>query len=162
MVGLFEMGAENHPELPERSQILVRTVYADAMDVRSAALMEMVEDTADAAGIRSLENEAFSERWIAASRLNKIRWGDLRDRERDEAFDLLQNRLDDNPQPIDLHRFAGIRVTPRRRHIGQRPKLHQGIRSDTAKLVRPKFFGRGARPRNGTGVSQFRSGSGGR
>ena len=72
------------------------------MDVRSAALMEMVEDTADAAGIRSLENEAFSERWIAASRLNKIRWGDLRDRERDEAFDLLQNRLDDNPQAIDF------------------------------------------------------------
>ena len=98
----LKWGAENHPDLPERSQILVRTVYADAMDVRSAALMEMVEETADAAGIRSLENEAFSERWIAASRLNKIRWGDLRDRERDEAFDLLQNRLDDNPQAIDF------------------------------------------------------------
>ena len=101
-LGSLKWGAENHPDLPERSQILVRTVYADAMDVRSTSLMEMVEDTADAAGIRSLENESFSERWIAASRLNKIRWGELRDRERDEAFDLLQNRLDDNPQAIDF------------------------------------------------------------
>ena len=28
--------------------------------------------------------------------------GELRDREREEAFELLQNRLDDNPQPIDF------------------------------------------------------------
>ena len=48
----------------------------------------------------SLENEAFSER-VAASRLNRIRWADLRDREREEAFELLQNRLDDNPEAID-------------------------------------------------------------
>ena len=41
-LGSLKWGAENHPDLPERSQILVRTVYADAMDVRSAALMEMV------------------------------------------------------------------------------------------------------------------------
>ncbi|MEC8114347.1 MAG: tetratricopeptide repeat protein, partial [Planctomycetota bacterium] len=98
----LEWGAENHPDLPERSQIFVRTVYADAMDVQSASLMEKVEDAADAAGIRNPENESFSERWIAASRLNKIRWGDLRDRDRDDAFDLLQNRLDDNPQAIDF------------------------------------------------------------
>ena len=101
-LGSLKWGAENHPDLPDRSRILVRTVYADAMDFRSASLMEMVEETADAAGIRSLENESFSERWIAASRLNKIRWGELRDRDRDEAFDLLQNRLDDNPQAIDF------------------------------------------------------------
>ncbi|MED5323050.1 MAG: hypothetical protein VYA02_07275, partial [Planctomycetota bacterium] len=35
----LEWGAENHPDLPERSQIFVRTVYADAMDVQSASLM---------------------------------------------------------------------------------------------------------------------------
>ena len=101
-LGSLKWGAENHPDLPERSEILVRTVYADAMNIRSASLMEMVEDTADAAGVRSLENEVFSERWVAASRLNRIRWGDLRDREREEAFKLLQNRLDDNPQAIDF------------------------------------------------------------
>ena len=39
--------------------------------------------------------------WVAASRLNRIRWADLRDREREEAFELLQNRLDDNPEAID-------------------------------------------------------------
>ena len=100
-LGSLKWGAENHPDLPERSRVLVRTVYADAMDIRSASLMEMVEDTADAAGIRSLENESFSERWIAASRLNKIRWNELRDRDRDEAFELLQNRLDDDPKAID-------------------------------------------------------------
>ena len=97
----MKWGAENHPDLPERSQVLVRAIYADAMNVRSVSLMEMVEETADAAGIRSLENEAFSERWVAASRLNRIRWADLRDREREEAFELLQNRLDDNPEAID-------------------------------------------------------------
>ena len=100
-LGSLKWGAENHPDLPERSRVLVRTVYADAMDVRSASLMEMVEDTADAAGIRSLENESFAERWIAASRLNKIRWNELRDRDRDEAFELLQNRMDDEPEAID-------------------------------------------------------------
>ena len=101
-IGSLKWGAENHPDLPERSRILVRAVYADAMDVRSASLMEMVEDTADAAGVRSLENEAFSDRWIAASRLNRIRWAELRDRDREEAFDLLQRRLDDNPEVIDF------------------------------------------------------------
>ena len=87
-LGSLKWGAENHPDLPERSHVLVRAIYADAMNVRSVSLMEMVEETADAAGIRSLENEAFSERWVAASRLNQIRWGDLRDREREEAFEL--------------------------------------------------------------------------
>ena len=100
-LGSLKWGAENHPDLPERSRVLVRAVYADAMDIRSASLMELVEESADAAGIRSLENEAFSERWIAASRLNRIRWADLRDREREEAFELLQSRLDDNPEAID-------------------------------------------------------------
>ena len=100
-LGSLKWGAENHPDLPERSHVLVRAIYADAMNVRSVSLMEMVEETADAAGIRSLENEAFSERWVAASRLNRIRWADLRDREREEAFELLQNRLDDNPEAID-------------------------------------------------------------
>ena len=100
-LGSLKWGAENHPDLPERSHVLVRAIYADAMNVRSVSLMEMVEETADAAGIRNLENEAFSERWVAASRLNRIRWADLRDREREEAFELLQNRLDDNPEAID-------------------------------------------------------------
>ena len=101
-LGSLKWGAENHPDLPERSQVLVRTIFADAMNSRSRSLMEMVEDTADAAGVRSLDNEDFSERWIAASRLNQIRWGDLRDREREEAFKLLQNRLDNNPEAIDF------------------------------------------------------------
>lgn len=101
-LGSLKWGAENHPDLPERSQILVRTIFADAMNSRSRSLMEMVEDTADAAGVRSLDNEDFSERWIAASRLNQLRWGDLRDREREEAFKLLQNRLDNNPEAIDF------------------------------------------------------------
>ena len=113
----MKWGAENHPDLPERSHVLVRAIYADAMDVRSVSLMEMVEETADAAGIRNLENEAFSERWIAASRLNRIRWADLRDREREEAFELLQNRLDDNPEAIDygLH-FVGTAFVWKRRY----------------------------------------------
>ena len=101
-LGSLKWGAENHPDLPERSQVLVRTIFADAMNSRSRSLMEMVEDTADAAGVQSLDNEDFSERWIAASRLNQIRWGDLRDREREEAFKLLQNRLDNNPEAIDF------------------------------------------------------------
>ena len=145
-LGSLKWGAENHPDLPERSQILVRTVYADAMDVRSAALMEMVEDTADAAGIRSLENEAFSERWIAASRLNKIRWGDLRDRERDEAFDLLQNRLDDNPQAIDFGialRGYSVTTSKTRYWTMTEASLWNTLRH-FVKLVRSKFFGQGA------------------
>ena len=58
-LGSLKWGPENHPDLPERSHVLVRAIYADAMNVRSVSLMEMVEETADAAGIRNLENEAF-------------------------------------------------------------------------------------------------------
>ena len=116
-LGSLKWGAENHPDLPERSHVLVRAIYADAMNVRSVSLMEMVEETADAAGIRNLENEAFSERWVAASRLNRIRWADLRDREREEAFELLQNRLDDNPKRLitDSH-FVGTAFNLKRRY----------------------------------------------
>ena len=32
-LGSLKWGAENHPDLPERSRVLVRAVYADAMDV---------------------------------------------------------------------------------------------------------------------------------
>ena len=45
--------------------------------------MEMVEETADAAGIRNLENEAFQEQ---IGRQATHRWADLRDREREEAL----------------------------------------------------------------------------
>lgn len=100
-IGSLKWGAENHPELTERSRALVQAVYSDAKASRSSSLMEMVEEIADASGVRNVDNEVFAERWVAVSRLNRVRWSELKSRDRDEAFELIQNRLEDNPLAID-------------------------------------------------------------